>query len=83
MGFGNVAVPRSETKKANLPQAVSAGKNQLLDDPGLDFKLTVPSQLGQWMYRVGYVKGLTDDSLTNQFVKIYVAQRPAGSSDQF
>lgn len=63
--------------------AVSPGKNQLLDDAALDFELTIPSQFGRWIYRVGSVQGLADDTLTNQFVKIYVAAKPAGNSASF
>lgn len=72
-----------KTAAVRSPNAVSSGKNQLLDDSALDFKLTVPSRLGQWMYRIGNVKGLTDDSLSNQFVKIYIAQKPVNSSTSF
>ncbi|OGI26615.1 MAG: hypothetical protein A2359_03720 [Candidatus Moranbacteria bacterium RIFOXYB1_FULL_43_19] len=72
-----------KTATVSPVKAVSPGEKKLLDDSALDFKLSVPSQLGQWMYRIGNVKGLTDDSLSNQFVKIYVAQRTAGSSTSF
>jgi len=83
LGFGNSAVSVLKAGPANSFKAVSSGKNQFLNDSVLDFKLAIPSQLGQWMYRVGYVKGLTDDSLTNQFAKIYIVQKPAGSSASF
>ena len=82
-GFGNVSAPVSKIAAGNSSGAVSLGKNQFLNDPALDFKLAIPSQFGQWMYRVGDVKGLTDDSLTNQFVKIYTAVKPTGSSTSF
>lgn len=81
--FGNTPDQASNIVTADPANAISPGKNRLLNDPALDFKLVIPSQFGQWVYRVGYVKGLTDDSLTNQFVKIYVAQRSAGSSASF
>jgi hypothetical protein len=72
-----------KTAAVSSVNSVSSGKNRLLNDPGLDFRLTVPPQLSQWIYRIGNVKGLTDDSLSNQFMKIYAATKSAGSSTSF
>jgi len=55
---------------ANLDQALT--ENQKLDDPNLDFKLTVPGSFGYWFYRIGNVQSPVDDTLSDQFVKIYL-----------
>lgn len=75
----------SKIASANpVAENVPFEKNTALDDPALDFKLAIPFQTGQWMYRIGFVKGLTDDSLTNQFVKIYApAKATADKSASF
>lgn len=60
------------TKKlSNLRE--SKGKSQVLDDNLLDFKITIPNQLGNWFYKIGEVKSLTDESLSNQYLRIYVS----------
>jgi hypothetical protein len=82
-GFGNPTSLAQKGKTNVSSKAISLGGSQNLEDPSLDFKLTVPSRLGQWMYRTGYVKGLTDDTLSDQFVKIYIAQKPVGNSASF
>lgn len=56
----------------NKNAAVKQSGNRIIDDRDLDFKLTMPSQLGQWSYRTGDVKSLTDDSLSNRYVQIMV-----------
>ncbi|MDD5489808.1 MAG: hypothetical protein PHP25_03975 [Candidatus Moranbacteria bacterium] len=68
---------------ADPANTTSQGGNQLPNDPALDFKLTIPANFGQWIYRVGSVKGITDDTLTDQFLKIYVDTKPAGNSTSF
>lgn len=83
LGFEKATVLESETKKVNSLKTVAMKKNQLIDDSSLDFKLEVPSRLGQWIYRIGYVKGLTDDSLVNQFLKIYIVQQSTANSTSF
>lgn len=46
--------------------------SQTIDDSALDFKITVPPELGQWFYKTGEVKSLTDKSLSDQYFQIYV-----------
>jgi len=53
---------------SGLKKTVSQG----LDDSSLDFKITVPTELGSWFYKIGEVKSLTDKSLSDQYMKIYV-----------
>ena len=46
--------------------------SQTLDDSTLDFKIMVPAQLGQWFYKIGEVKSLTDKALSDQYLQVYV-----------
>ena len=68
--------------KANWNGKVFSG-GQVLEDESLGFKLAMPRQLGSWMYKIGYVKSPTDDSLSDQYVKIYVPLDPAAGSNNF
>jgi hypothetical protein len=46
--------------------------NQTLNDDLLDFSIAVPSQIGDWFYKTGEVKSLTDDSISNQYLRIFI-----------
>jgi len=61
--------PKMVKAQQSLKTAVP---NQTLNDSTLDFRLSVPSQLGKWSYRTGEVESLTDDSLSDQYVKVYI-----------
>jgi len=56
--------------------------SQALNDSSLDFNITVPSQLGEWLYKTGEVKSLTDDSLSNQYFRMFVPL-PGAKSNNF
>ena len=43
-----------------------------LKDVSLDFEIKMPSRLGEWIYKIGYVKSPTDDALSDQYVQIFV-----------
>lgn len=70
------------TSKA-APAGNSSGfkktEGQVLNDVSLDFKLTVPARLGAWFYKTGEVKSLTDDSLSDQYLRIFVPLAGAGA----
>jgi hypothetical protein len=51
---------------------IQKSSSQMLNDSALDFKLTVPSELGQWFYKIGEVKSLTDDSLSDQYFRMFI-----------
>ncbi|MCX6767078.1 MAG: hypothetical protein NT170_04895 [Candidatus Moranbacteria bacterium] len=51
---------------------IQKSSSQMLNDSALDFKLTVPAELGQWVYKIGEVKSLTDDSLSDQYFRMFV-----------
>lgn len=55
---------------------------QILNDKSLDFNITIPAELGQWLYKTGEVKSLTDDSLSDQYLRIFVPV-PGDRSNNF
>lgn len=65
-----------------LVKKIPAG-NGMLNDASLDFKLTIPKGFGDWIYQVGYVKDLIDDSQSNQYVKIYLPLSTQSASAKF
>jgi hypothetical protein len=62
--------PVQRTPKIQNSKMGASG--QILEDNGIDFKLSVPGQLGKWFYRIGEVKSLTDDSLSDRYLKMYI-----------
>lgn len=61
----------------------ASGKATVLDDADLDFKLKIPAGLGDWIYKTGAVKSLVDDTLSDQYLKIYVSYPAAKNSQNF
>ncbi|MDD3486982.1 MAG: hypothetical protein PHF35_01215 [Candidatus Moranbacteria bacterium] len=53
-------------------QQAMAFQNDVLDDENLGFTLAVPAQMGKWLYKTGHVQSLTDESLSDQYLKIYI-----------
>lgn len=65
--------------KTHIAKTVPMGKtspkkaeSRVFDDSSLGFKLTMPAQLGEWSYKTGEVKSLTDESLSNRYLQIFV-----------
>ncbi|MFA5926379.1 MAG: hypothetical protein WC831_05665 [Parcubacteria group bacterium] len=58
---------------ANGNNKTSAGANQDLNDPSFDFTLRIPSQIGDWKYKAGFVKSPVDDALSNQYLQLYLS----------
>lgn len=71
-------VATASTKK-DLP----ASSSQELDDAGLDFTLEIPAKLGDWKYKIGYVKSQVDDTLSNQYLRIYLPYGKVKNSRNF
>lgn len=86
-----VALNKSLVKKTGavlsgrLPNIQSHGMKKAgscpLKDPSIDFELTIPDQLDDWMYKTGYVKSPVDDSLSDHYVQIFVPVAGAVSNN--
>jgi hypothetical protein len=61
--------------------AVKKANGQTLNDSALDFNLMVPAALGQWSYKTGEVVSLTDNSLSDQYLRIFVPLAAAKSNN--
>jgi len=66
---------------AKVGSAVKKAGSQKLNDSALDFNLTVPAALGQWSYKTGEVVSLTDSSLSDQYLRIFVPLAAAKSNN--
>lgn len=82
-GGSSVAVEKSAMTNFARASIKSSNKVYTLDDPALDFRLTIPPGFGQWIYRVGFAKSLVNDALSNQFLKVYVSTKNTGNSTSF
>jgi hypothetical protein len=72
------------TKAKNVSKNVSAKKiSQTINDPGLDFELTVPPGIGDWFYKTGNIKSPVDDALSDQYVQIFVRLKKTTGSKNF
>jgi hypothetical protein len=67
--------PKSQSYQLKKPQS------QVIDDSALGYTLKVPVQMGKWFYKAGAVKSLTDDSLSNQYLRIYIPLSEANSNN--
>jgi hypothetical protein len=72
----------SSTLPVKYLSGVKKSSDQMLNDSALDFKLTVPIELGQWFYKIGEVKSLTDDSLSNQYFRMFIPLSGAGAKSK-
>jgi hypothetical protein len=57
--------------------------SQKLADASLDYELTVPSQLGEWLYKTGDIKSPIDDKISDQYLQIYLPSKGKTSSRNF
>jgi hypothetical protein len=73
------AAPMASSAKKMIKPAIS----QKLTDSNIDFNLDIPSQLGEWLYKVGYVKSPVDDKLSDQYVRIYLPNGVKANSRNF
>ena len=68
-------------RHATAKSDISKQESRVLDDNSLNFKLTMPAQLGEWLYKIGEVQSLTDSSLSDQYLRIYVPLPEVKSSN--
>lgn len=52
--------------------SMSFSKTGVVSGEDLDFEVTVPSQMGDWFFRSGFVKSPVDNELSDQYVQIYI-----------
>lgn len=78
MAIRSLPVPAGSTaSKSNF------SINPVLENINLDFTLKIPSQLGEWLYKIGYAKSPIDETLSNQYVAIYVPQNGKPETNNF
>ena len=73
---------------ANVPTGVPSkamvkAADQKLSDPALDFELTIPAAMGEWLYKTGNVKSLVDDTKSDQYLQIYLPATGTPKSRNF
>jgi len=73
---GGIQMP----KKASEPSKKSS---EIMKDPEIDFELTIPSGVGKWFYKIGYIKSPVDDSLSDQYAQIFVSLKKTPASNNF
>jgi hypothetical protein len=62
----------SKAIPASHNSGIKKSSSQMLNDNSLGFSLAVPVELGSWLYKIGEVKSLTDDSLSDQYLRMFV-----------
>lgn len=73
---------------SSVPAASSAKKlikpvSQKLTDSNLDFDLVIPAQLGEWLYKTGNVKSPVDDTISDQYLQIFLPTTNKTNSRNF
>lgn len=77
-------VPFQKTDDKVIQKTAPAGLFTFKGGGGEDFQLSIPAGWKGWVYRTGAVKSLVDDSLSDEYVKIYLpndAAKGTGSPD--
>jgi hypothetical protein len=54
-----------------------------LDDAGLDFRVSIPATWIGWVYKIGNVKSPIDDSLSDQYVQVFLPDESKRKSNNF
>lgn len=77
-----------ETNAAPLPSPgarvkANVSANPALKDSNLEFTLKIPTQLGQWLYKTGYVKSPADETLSDRYVTVFVPRSDNARSNNF
>jgi len=85
----NFSIPaNAENQAYKAPSSVKniselkKSESRILNDELLGFKITVPARFGEWFYKIGEVKSLMDNSLSNQYLQIF-APLPGVKSNDF
>ena len=85
----NAQTTQGENRSFSYAPAASSAKklikpaSQKLNNPNLDFDLTVPVQLGEWLYKTGDVKSLVDDKISDQYLQVYLPTGDKTNSRDF
>jgi len=69
---------------AGMNKAAKQSANaRKLSDESLGYTLAFPASFGEWMYKTGYVVSPVDETLTNQYAKVYVPLPSRSASSNF
>jgi len=55
--------------------------SNILNDANLDFQLTIPSTWTGWIYKTGFVKSPADDSISDQYLQVFLPVQGKTSSN--
>ena len=80
---GDSSQPLSSAPAVSGAKKMIKPVSQTLSDPSLDFQLTVPAQLGEWLYKTGDIKSLVDDNLSDQYLQIFIPTGDKKNSRNF
>jgi hypothetical protein len=76
-GSAGVALGHTKVYKAPSLAKVSQKKmssptERTLKDDNLVYEITIPKEVGDWMYKTGYIKSLVDETLADEYMQLYI-----------
>jgi hypothetical protein len=81
---------RAQNKKIYLqnvgrvvPKKNSSVTSSILNDTNLDFQIAVPATWSGWIYKTGFVQSPADDSLSDQYLQIFLPNQRGKTSSNF
>ena len=63
--------PAPSTAKV-VQKKMTNSVEQTLKDDNLGYEVTIPKEVGDWMYKTGYIKSVVDDALVDGYLQVYV-----------
>jgi len=87
VSLNGMSLPRITSEKKIVPtvpvkplNSIKPSAFAILDDKELDFQVAIPSDWKGWVYKTGFVKSPVDDSLSDQYVRIFLPDPEKSSS---
>ncbi|MFA5871609.1 MAG: hypothetical protein WC858_02695 [Parcubacteria group bacterium] len=66
-----------------VQKKIASSAEKTVKDDGLDYEVTIPKEIGDWMYKTGYVKSLVDDTLSDEYLQIYMPLPAKSGGNKF
>jgi len=81
---------RAENKKVYpqnisrvIPKKNSPVVSNILNDANLDFQIAIPVIWSGWIYKTGFVRSPVDDSISDQYLQIFLPNQGGKASSNF
>jgi hypothetical protein len=83
-----VAVGKTKFIQASSAVKVSQKKmtnsvERTIKDDNLGYEITIPKEVGDWMYKTGYIKSLVDETLVDEYLQVFMPLPAKAEGNKF